>query len=466
MGGRIRDLKNSTFNIKEFGERNKATYLYHDFEDLGDIGEVIIPPKRNVRGKRYEFVIFFNVKDVRVLATKLDDILLNDRKIFANIPRFHRKYLDLKKKKDVVGRGRLEDERKGFLKSGKEVGRRFFHNGRNLFRANKMAYAEAIKGQSYTMQEMFYSKGYFLVKATSMGTNLCLLEELVEGELATLVEDIKVWLGKWFKDVRKWKREDVDPERVTWIRCYGFPCQVWNVSVGILARKSVIEDDESEYSDSESESSHGGPIIDVKEEDFNAITIGKGVRIMVDDVTCHLDLGAKNVEAIDRDEANQFSHFVHLLVSPNKKVYSDNIICNEALNDEIQAQEEESERVKELGGLGLINPSYFACLNSKKVVTLNSLVNMMEILREEDNCFSGGSILCCESLIDSDVICCNNCLLKNIGYEVSRVVWDSITNLGISCKAKQEDYVKAIEKMEMRDKEGISTMEEKMKRLS
>lgn len=103
--------------------------------------------------------------------------------------------------------------------------------------------------------------------------------------------------------------------------------------MGILARKSVIEDDESEYSDSESESSYDGRIIDVKEEDFDATTIGKGVRIMVDDVTFHLDPGAKNVEAIDRDEANQFSHFVHLLVSPNKKVYSDNIICNEALND-------------------------------------------------------------------------------------------------------------------------------------
>lgn len=147
MGGRIIDLKNSTFNIKEFGERNKAKYLYHDFKDLGDIDEVIIPPKRNVRGKRYEFVRFFNVEDVRVLATKLDDILLDGRKIFANIPRFHRKYLELKKKKDVVGRGRPEDERKGFSKSGKEVGSRFFPNGRNLFRANKMAYAEAIKGQ-------------------------------------------------------------------------------------------------------------------------------------------------------------------------------------------------------------------------------------------------------------------------------------------------------------------------------
>lgn len=54
-------------------------------------------------------------------------------------------------------------------------------------------------GQSYTMQEMFYSKGYFLVKATPVGTNLCLLEELVEGESITLVEDSKVWLGKWFR---------------------------------------------------------------------------------------------------------------------------------------------------------------------------------------------------------------------------------------------------------------------------
>lgn len=51
----------------------------------------------------------------------------------------------------------------------------------------------------------------------------CLLEGLVEGKMEALVEDGRIWLGLWFKEVRKWKSEDVNSERVAWFRCYGFP---------------------------------------------------------------------------------------------------------------------------------------------------------------------------------------------------------------------------------------------------
>lgn len=40
---------------------------------------------------------------------------------------------------------------------------------------------------------------------------------------------MKYWLGLWFLEVRKWKEEDVDPERVTWLRCYGIPCHAWSI---------------------------------------------------------------------------------------------------------------------------------------------------------------------------------------------------------------------------------------------
>ncbi|KAI5404074.1 hypothetical protein KIW84_051278 [Lathyrus oleraceus] len=58
---------------------------------MGDIDEVIIPPKRNAGGKRYGFVRFLNVKDDRLLTTKLETIFLDGRKIFSNIPRFQMK---------------------------------------------------------------------------------------------------------------------------------------------------------------------------------------------------------------------------------------------------------------------------------------------------------------------------------------------------------------------------------------
>lgn len=43
-------------------------------------------------------------------------------------------------------------------------------------------------GLTYSMQEMFHFEGYFSVKVTPMGANLCLLEDLVDWELKALIE--------------------------------------------------------------------------------------------------------------------------------------------------------------------------------------------------------------------------------------------------------------------------------------
>lgn len=53
-----------------------------------DIDEVVIPIKRDIWGRRYDFVNFFNVKDVKMLATKLDNIFMGRHKIFMNVRRF------------------------------------------------------------------------------------------------------------------------------------------------------------------------------------------------------------------------------------------------------------------------------------------------------------------------------------------------------------------------------------------
>lgn len=60
--------------------------------------------------------------------------------------------------------------------------------------------------------------------------------------------------------------------------------------------------------------------------------------------------------------------------------------------------------VKDLGGLGIINPSYFAYVNSKKVSFSNKSVVLVEESNGGDDRFLGGLTLCCESLTDSDVI--------------------------------------------------------------
>lgn len=77
------------------------------------------------------------------------------------------------------------------------------------------------------MQSSFEVVGFFSVKVTPIGANLCLLEDNKEGFLEAIISEGSVWLGRWFAEVRKWKYEDVDLERVTWLRCYGIPCHAW-----------------------------------------------------------------------------------------------------------------------------------------------------------------------------------------------------------------------------------------------
>lgn len=57
------------------------------FEEFGEVDEVIIPPKRDVRGKRYGFVRFVEVQNAELLATKLDNIFIGRRKLHVNIPK-------------------------------------------------------------------------------------------------------------------------------------------------------------------------------------------------------------------------------------------------------------------------------------------------------------------------------------------------------------------------------------------
>lgn len=80
----------SSFFITEFGDKWSAQDLYEEFKSMGDIEEVIISPRRDRRGRRYGFVRIFNVSNDRMLATKLDIVFLEGRKLFANIPRFKR----------------------------------------------------------------------------------------------------------------------------------------------------------------------------------------------------------------------------------------------------------------------------------------------------------------------------------------------------------------------------------------
>lgn len=58
----------------------------------------------------------------------------------------------------------------------------------------------------------------------------------------------------------------------------------------------------------------------------------------------------------------------------------------------------------------------------------------------------------------SDVNQINNMFWENMEFEVGRIVWDSITRLGISCIKEKCDSVKDIRLMDNKDKEEKEKM--------
>ncbi|PNX58064.1 hypothetical protein L195_g059005, partial [Trifolium pratense] len=51
-----------------------------------------------------------------------------------------------------------------------------------------------------------------------------------EGEVQALLDDAKVWMEQWFKEIRPWNSKDIDVERTIWLRVYGIPIHAWNDS--------------------------------------------------------------------------------------------------------------------------------------------------------------------------------------------------------------------------------------------
>ncbi|MCI37176.1 hypothetical protein A2U01_0058400, partial [Trifolium medium] len=98
-----------------------------------------------------------------------------------------------------------------------------------MSRLNKAFIGEVVHpGMSYNIQNHFHSQGYFGVKVTPLGSNLVLLEGQEEGEVEALMEDAKGWLDQWFREVRPWSANEIDHERIVWLRIYGIPVHAWN----------------------------------------------------------------------------------------------------------------------------------------------------------------------------------------------------------------------------------------------
>lgn len=107
-----------------------------------------------------------------------------------------------------------------------------------------------ILGKAYGVNKSLVEEGIFTITATPLVPNLCLLEETVEGDLETLLQDAGEWKEAWFKEVLPWKFSDVECARATCLSIFGIPCYVRNsrflesllADIGYLANPKSVDD--------------------------------------------------------------------------------------------------------------------------------------------------------------------------------------------------------------------------------
>jgi len=95
----------TSFYFTHFTDEVNEVTLWENFKIWGDVREVYITKRRNKDGRRYGFVRFKGVSDVKRLEVQLDNIFINDQKLFVNLPRFARPTKTQSVQSVIVNRG-------------------------------------------------------------------------------------------------------------------------------------------------------------------------------------------------------------------------------------------------------------------------------------------------------------------------------------------------------------------------
>lgn len=80
------------------------------------------------------------------------------------------------------------------------------------------------------IKSIFVEEGILSIKVT-LGPNMCLLEDLVLGEVELFLEERRSWWDRFFNCIRPWEPEDMDSKRVVWLKISKVPCHACDVNL-------------------------------------------------------------------------------------------------------------------------------------------------------------------------------------------------------------------------------------------
>lgn len=208
-------LRSASIYFSEISERVNSRVIFGLLGCIGEIVEVVIPPKRNKLQKRFGFARFKEVEDVRMMAVKLDNVVIDKAKIHANPPRFERTFKGGFEKGKELGKPREQVPHQRHQGKGLDslVGLRTFadvtterkkehgvevpkvtldfaFDSKDLDCLSKAYVGKVvISGMSYNIQTCLKMEEYFSIRVTPLGGNSCLLEEVEEGDIRDLIRE-------------------------------------------------------------------------------------------------------------------------------------------------------------------------------------------------------------------------------------------------------------------------------------
>ncbi|GKV27047.1 hypothetical protein SLEP1_g36255 [Rubroshorea leprosula] len=163
-----------------------------------------------MNGSRFGFVRFLEVKDKKELERKLDQIWIENRKLWVNSPRYDEAQKETRVQENkhhpepqIQRRSYVEMVRGQQAKRQNEEGINQLNEIQTEGHRQRRSRSRAGKQSNNGRQEKFYMERYFSCRIRAIGGKMVLLDGDDKEEVKALVEMASEWLGRWFEEFTK-----------------------------------------------------------------------------------------------------------------------------------------------------------------------------------------------------------------------------------------------------------------------